>query len=174
MPITKDLKANEFELTFDCQEKECKVKTTFAYDNDAKQWIGDVRKEARRRVKKAHEEGRHDTEIMVCNTHETPLIWTFKFPYAEYYCMSGNHSGGAFGTGKTVPSTPELIALRISERKIWDSLSPHIAIGRFWRKDCPKCTTDGDNYHLKHMTDQEKQASVDALAKLEEYANAQA
>jgi len=112
-------------------------------------------------------------EIIVCNNHETPLIWTFKFPYAEYYCMSGGHSGGALGTGHTVKATPELKKLAKKERKLWDEISPDIALGRFWRKDCEKCTTDGDNYHLKHMTDEQKQRSVDALAKLEEYANAQ-
>lgn len=171
MPITKDLKPDEFELTFDCADKDCKVKTTFAYSNDAKQYIGEVRKEARKRIKKAHEEGRHETEIVVCNTHETPLIWTFKFPYAEYYCMSGGHAGGALGTGKAVPTTLELLELKIAERKLWDEISPDIALGKFWRKDCDKCSTDGDNYHLKHMTDEQKEASAKALAKLEEYAN---
>lgn len=176
MPVTPDLQPDEFELTFECKHQGCDIKTTFAYHKDARQYIGEVRKNARRLVEEAHINGRHgedkdDSEITVCNTHETPLIWTFKFPGAEWFCMAGNHAGGMLGTGHKVEATPQLLGIQAEQRAIWDRVSPKIAIGRFWLRDCDKCTTVNDEYHLKHMTDKEKQASADALKKLEVYAN---
>ena len=106
-------------------------------------------------------------EIMVCNTHETPLIWTFAFPGAEYFCMSGNHAGGMLGTGHKVEATPELLKLRSLYNRRWGQLKKHIVVGRFWRKDCDKCK--GDECHNYHLTDEEKRRSVMALAKLDSY-----
>lgn len=60
MPITQDLKPTEFELTFDCVFEDCPAKTTFAWDNAAKKYPAQIRKEALRRIKKLHEEGKHE------------------------------------------------------------------------------------------------------------------
>lgn len=108
-------------------------------------------------------------EIMVCNTHDTPLIWTFVFPYAEYFCMAGNHSEGMLGAGYKVELTPELEALNTLYHRRWGQLKRHIVAGRFWRKDCAKC--NGDEYHNEHLTDQEVRRSKLALQKLQTYAN---
>lgn len=64
MPVTPDLKDNEFELAFDCQADECKAKTTFAFNKEGKQYIGQLRKNARKMVKEAHDAGRHTKEYI--------------------------------------------------------------------------------------------------------------
>lgn len=110
-------------------------------------------------------------EIMICNSHEAPLIWTFTFPGAEYFCMAGNHAGGMFGAGKRVEATPELMEQYHLFKRRWGQLSKHIAIGRFWRKDCAKCDVGNGEYHIQHLTEDEKRRSEMALKKLEEYAH---
>lgn len=109
-------------------------------------------------------------EIMVCNQHETPLIWTFTFPYSEYFCMYGNHSGGMLGTGHKVELTPKLKKLKTLYNRRWGQLKKYIVVGRFFRGDCPKCANFKEE-HNYHLTDDEKRRSVMALAKLEEYAD---
>ena len=50
-------------------------------------------------------------EIKVCERHPerlTPLIWTFAFPGAEYWCPHCGYTGGMFGAGRWTPSTLEL------------------------------------------------------------------
>lgn len=49
-------------------------------------------------------------EIRICNCHdkEVPLIWTFAFDGAEYWCPYCGYTCGMFGAGKVVKLTPEL------------------------------------------------------------------
>ena len=50
--------------------------------------------------------------ILICENHpeeQIPLIWTFAFPGAEYWCPYCGYTGGMLGAGKEVPATPELI-----------------------------------------------------------------
>lgn len=49
-------------------------------------------------------------EIKICENHdlEVPLIWTFKFPGAEYWCPACGYTCGMFGAGVNVPVTEEL------------------------------------------------------------------
>lgn len=51
--------------------------------------------------------------IKICdNNHDLPipLIWTFAFPGAEFWCPVCGLTGGMFGTGEPVPETPALKA----------------------------------------------------------------
>lgn len=51
-------------------------------------------------------------QIRVCKHHPeyiVPLIWTFAFPGAEYWCPYCGVKGGMLGTGISVDVTPELI-----------------------------------------------------------------
>lgn len=107
-------------------------------------------------------------QIMVCNHHHTPLIWTFRFAGAEYFCMAGNHAGGMLGTGYKTDATPELITKKKLFNNRWNQLKNHIVASRFQRRDCEKCT--GDELHNNHLTDDEKRRSEMALKKLEQYA----
>ena len=60
------------------------------------------------------------TEIKVCRDHQeqevTPLIWTFAFRGAEYWCPFCGDSSGMMGAGENVESTPELVE-RLAEYK---------------------------------------------------------
>lgn len=63
MPITPDLKPNEFELTALCPVGACFVQTTYAFVNDLKKASADYRRMAKENMVKnmteAHKEGRH-------------------------------------------------------------------------------------------------------------------
>ena len=57
------------------------------------------------------------TTITICPRHDerpTPLIWTFAFMGAEYWCPWCGHIGGMFGAGMSVEATDELAA-RLAE-----------------------------------------------------------
>lgn len=46
--------------------------------------------------------------IKVCHCdfeNPTPLLWTFKFQGAEYWCPSCGHTAGMMGAGKNIPVT---------------------------------------------------------------------
>jgi hypothetical protein len=49
--------------------------------------------------------------IKICESHPdtpTPLIYTYAFMGAEYWCPFCGYNGGFFGAGTDVPETPEL------------------------------------------------------------------
>ena len=50
--------------------------------------------------------------IKICYNHQseeqTPLIWTFAFPYAEYWCPYCGGRTGMLGGGQDVDTTEEL------------------------------------------------------------------
>lgn len=50
--------------------------------------------------------------IKICSRHQykekTPLIWTFAFIGAEYWCPACSYIGGMLGSGENVPSTKRL------------------------------------------------------------------
>jgi len=51
-------------------------------------------------------------EIKICESHQyykVPLIWTFAFIGAEYWCPFCGYSGGMLGAGRDVPSTKHLV-----------------------------------------------------------------
>ena len=50
-------------------------------------------------------------EIKICENHpefEVPLIWTFAFNGAEYWCPYCGQNSGMLGAGEDVEETPEL------------------------------------------------------------------
>lgn len=107
-------------------------------------------------------------EIMVCNDCGQPLIWTFAFPYAEYFCMNEYEAGGMFGTGHRVEATPELIATKKLYNRRWGQVKRYLVKGAFYRQDCDKCSHDEP--HIKHLTNEEKIKAEWADNKLKEYA----
>jgi hypothetical protein len=58
--------------------------------------------------------------MRVCENHQdkkiVPLIWTYNFPGAEYWCPACGYTGGMMGAGESVDETPEL-AERLKEYK---------------------------------------------------------
>ena len=50
-------------------------------------------------------------EIKICENHpefEVPLIWTFAFNGAEYWCPYCGQNSGMLGAGEDIEETPEL------------------------------------------------------------------
>lgn len=59
--------------------------------------------------------------IKICSGHrhdETPLIWTFAFIGAEYWCPVCGYLGGMLGSGENVPLTPKLKNKLVKYRKL--------------------------------------------------------
>src|SRR5260221_945059 len=52
---------------------------------------------------------RQEKTIKVCGDCQVPLIWTFLFPYNEYYCLNCGGKWGMLGAGKDVSVTKELL-----------------------------------------------------------------
>lgn len=95
-------------------------------------------------------------EITICRDCGTPLLWTFRWAYKEYFCMNCGGTWGMMGAGISVEETPELkLKYRIVKR-IWDSLYKGgllLPVSRYTRKDCKKCEAGGD--HNDHLTKRE-------------------
>ena len=55
-------------------------------------------------------------EITICENHDykVPLIWTFAFPGAEYWCPHCGYTAGMFGAGESVEMTKPLV-----KRYLW-------------------------------------------------------
>lgn len=62
-----------------------------------------------------------EEEIRVCNRcddyGETPLIWTFAFNGAEYWCPACGATYGMLGAGKMVPCTTTLKSRLAEDQK---------------------------------------------------------
>ena len=93
-------------------------------------------------------------KIKICSNHQhyrTPLIWTFAFPYKEYWCPYCGLTGGMFGTGEDVNQTLVLIKrLKIYEKSTKEYLhaqSCTYAVGIKWR---------GKTIHPDKLPDKEK------------------
>lgn len=53
--------------------------------------------------------------ILICENHQyykVPLIWTFVFPGAEYWCPYCDYIGGMLGAGDEVKATKHLLKKR--------------------------------------------------------------
>ncbi len=64
---------------------------------------------------------REAIKIRVCSCG-TPLIWTFRWPYCEYYCLNCGGRGGMFGIGSNIELTTELKIKQRVVNKIWKSI----------------------------------------------------
>jgi hypothetical protein len=62
-----------------------------------------------------------DDEIKVCDCGDddilTPLLWTFKFPGAEYWCPRCGYTAGMLGAGINVPVTYALKRSKVAWRQ---------------------------------------------------------
>lgn len=69
----------------------------------------------------------HDDEIKICANHknQVPLIFTFRFPGAEYWCPYCGYQSGILGAGINVkiPDTDLLEQREKWEKKAEDFLS---------------------------------------------------
>ena len=92
-------------------------------------------------------------EITVCSDCETPLVFTFCFAGAEYYCLNCGNATGMMGGGDRVKSTPELRAKAKVVKDLWKAIYKSFLPRSSYRKrNCKKCT--GTN-HYDHLSKQE-------------------
>ena len=100
--------------------------------------------------------------MRICSYHqdyETPLIWTYAFRGAEYWCPYCGFSGGMLGSGDAIEETEELKKrLEIYEKLSEDYLHAHgttYCIETMWK---------GERVKLGDLPEEEKQR----LAKIRE------
>ena len=79
----------------------------------------------------------------------TPMIWTFKFSGAEYYCVRCGETQGMFGSAPTIPWTTNLGKEQGINKEVFDRISAACIARGSRRKDCKKC--DGQ-YHHEHAS----------------------
>ena len=97
-------------------------------------------------------------EIKLCRNCQFPLLYTFLYDGAEYYCLNCQSSVGMMGAGNDVPVTPELKAKYRVAKDVFGALTKHLlGGGRFTRDTCKKCKVGIDPYHGNHLTEEEKQ-----------------
>jgi len=104
-------------------------------------------------------------EIKVCSNCQFPLLWTFLYQGAEYYCLNCQSSVGMLEAGGDVPVTTELKAKYRVAKDVFGALRKHLlGGGRFTRDTCKKCRDGIDQYHGSHLT--EKEIQQDKVADL--------
>lgn len=100
-------------------------------------------------------------EIRICECGG-PMMWTFLFDGAEYFCLNCHGSFGMLGAGKVVPLTPELKARQRVANDVFKALRKHLmGSGAYQRTDCKKCK-NSDEYHPHHATAYEKAKNDEA------------
>jgi len=106
-------------------------------------------------------------EISVCNECGKPVVWTFAFDGAEYYCLMCGNKTGMMGGKTDVPWTPELRAWQIVVEKVWKSLRHfHTGSGRYRQNGCKKCISEDHGHHFKDMEIEKMKVVNSILEKL--------
>ena len=94
-------------------------------------------------------------EIILCRECQIPLIWTFFFAYAEYYCLNCGDHEGMMGAGDRVKATPELKRQLRRLTKLWKAIAHRMnPLSSYTRGDCKKCSVECD--HRLHLSRKEK------------------
>jgi hypothetical protein len=98
---------------------------------------------------------KEEKKIRVCEYCGSPLIFTFRWAYKEYFCMNCGALGDIF-MGKDVVLTPELRLKKKIIDKTWNALyKTHLLlpISRYKRRNCKLCDEGGE--HNEHLTKRE-------------------
>jgi len=95
--------------------------------------------------------------ITVCRKCRHPLLWTFLFDGAEYYCLNCGGKTGMMGGGDDVEATVKLKAQQRVYKGIFGSIRGYaLGSGRFQRITCKRCK-DRNEYHGLHTTEFERE-----------------
>lgn len=102
------------------------------------------------------------SRIACCPHDGAPLIATFVWAKAEFYCLD---CGRRYGWLSPTPGDGPALEAKLAEYQAeWDEhAGPHLRLidsARF--QDCPKCQEGQD--HMEHLTDQERVADGEARA----------
>jgi len=102
----------------------------------------------------------NETVAVCCGT---PLIWTFMFSGAEWFCRKCKSNLGMMNA-ESILATPELLKEK-KENNLWFDEIAKDCVPRGCRfAKCEKC--DKGEYHIFHATLEEKEASKKAYSKL--------
>lgn len=97
----------------------------------------------------------------------TPLVATFVFSGAEYYCVRCGSTYGMFDVPRKI-ETPALREERGRNIEAFDSVAKGAIARNSLHHDCEKCNAPGkpDGYHHQHATSEQAAASEEAYAAL--------
>ena len=96
--------------------------------------------------------------IKVCPKCQTPLIWTFCFPYCEYFCLNCGYKHGMLGAGEDIKLTKKLKLKKDIVDSIWKQLYGKgrlLPTGLFGCSNCKVTSNCKD--HNSHLSKNEKE-----------------
>ena len=108
---------------------------------------------------------KHDIAICDCGA---PLIYTFAFSGAEYYCIECGSTHGMFEIGRA-KNTPKLAQRLKQNEKKFEVARKGLLSGGVMFRNCKKCDKTNEP-HLRHATKKEVAAHEAAIKRLNELA----
>ena len=127
--------------------------------------IGDVDKRKR--------EGK-SPPLALCRGCHAPLISTFAFPGAEFYCVECGRTCGFLNPMRGDGDDPQLQERYEGLKVEWDENAGEKLMpgGAFWQRGCEGCESEEGRRlgHWEHATDEEREADKKARAWLKERA----
>jgi len=107
------------------------------------------------------------SKVAMCRDCNVPLVMTFAFRAAEFYCLECGRTYGFFGPSPA-DETPELLGdMRAREAEWEEHAGRHLLTVGARRTDCSTCSTNGED-HVAHATDEERAADKAARAWMRE------
>lgn len=107
------------------------------------------------------------TDIKSCPKCSKPVVWTFMFSGAEWYCLFCKWRGGMlFAERKPHHWKTKQLKEKIEAEfnRIRKSIIPPTA----WMKGCAKCE-EGKEYHILHVSSDLRKESEAATKELEDW-----
>ena len=102
-------------------------------------------------------------DVAVCPNCSAPLVATFAFSFAEWYCLDCGNKVGWWMEDRA-DATPERLAQADAYKQEWLNYAPHLLTGGTMLADCPKCS--GSEPHIRHASSEEKERNENALQEL--------
>ncbi len=109
-----------------------------------------------------------EKKIAVCYCGN-PLIYTFAFSGAEYYCLDCGNTFGMFDTDRKT-ATSELIKKLKADTRKFKTVNKHLLSGGAMIRDCEICSRESEP-HIYHCSEEEKKNHQKAMAKLKKWSN---
>lgn len=111
----------------------------------------------------------NENKIKVCEDCQVPLIWTFLFPYYEYYCLNCGGKWGMLGAGKDIPETKELLLKQKIAQAVFDQLYGKHRLLPKGQYGYSKCKAEQNcRNHNSHLTKKEIEWNEAAWKMLEQ------
>jgi len=111
-----------------------------------------------------------EVTIAICDCGE-PYMWTYMFPYNEWYCIRCGSKHGMLGVdGETVQSNSALAKKHKAMEKLFSAARKHYVPPNSGMHECKKCQESADSYnhrgHLTKLQEQRHQKSKDKIRAL--------